>query len=577
MGLGPVFKRTRPGDLEGSYAASQSLVKYPTIPVLEMDGPFGALDDGQSDATRLLCAAAHLRPRRVWWEPKKRQQAVDRVVPKPMRDARVVRRERAVEERAAELEMAEVEPSPKEKTVPIGLDYARWVRDRVLAEAWPVPSHGFHLGDVAASCRRAGRLARRRRRRVVLSVALGVACAWGIDPHWAPAVVLVGVWLSFYWDRVLAQRLLREAMDAGEPRWPERRATPPEPDPEVLRIRGLEGQPVIPYETEPRTGRVRYHFLGAGKVWYESTVGIDVMAPLPRQHSQSGDSTDDGLGLLLSSIDRLVSARDADGGVRPFTPDDVIDHVARELQRAMQPDGDFHPDNRQDVFAIATLNADRWPDLSADHWRALVTLAHDGVRARGAHKAPKTARRFLCARMVSWDGELVASVFIGVAYENHFLRVVVRPQVLNPVHPAITAARRQVKERGWAFHWIALWQAAIDVKFALRNALSGGAPRSERKPALDVDQAIVSLREIYSARYMDDMLQYDDARRYITMMEGRVFAAVQGFLVDHNVDTAAYQAQTTVILNSGIINSGDMSKVQNQPGATNSQQHHGGQ
>ncbi|MGF1430632.1 hypothetical protein [Kitasatospora sp. LaBMicrA B282] len=497
-------------------------------------------------------------------------------MPKPVRETRQKQRQKAADERKAELEMAEVESAPTEKFVPIGLDYARWVNERLLSGPWPVPSHGFHLGDVAASCDQARRLAWQRRVCLVLAVAAGAAWAWTLDPRWAPAVVLVGMWLSFYRDRVMAQRLLREAMDVDQPAWPQRPATPPAPAPRVQRIQGLEGQPVIPYQTEPRTGRVRYHFLGAGHVWYEQTIGIDVMARLPRQQQDVDDNSANELRTLLPSIDRLVSGRDDDGGVKPFTPDDVIDHLARELQRPIRPDRDFHPDSRQDVFAIATLNANRWPDLSPDQWKALVTLAHDGVRAPGAHKAPKTARRFLCARMVSWDGELVASVFIGVAYENHFLRVVVRPQILNPVHPTITAARGQVRERGWAFHRMALWQSLIDVKTAVKHALIGGPPARERRPALDAGQPIVSLREIYSARYMDDMLQYDDARRYISMMEGRVFAAAEGFLVDHNIDTTSFREQITVILNNGIINSGGMTNVQNQLQAVNSQQVGGG-
>ncbi|MFJ2262348.1 hypothetical protein ACIOKD_29165 [Streptomyces sp. NPDC087844] len=76
---------------------------------------------------------------------------------------------------------------------------------------------------------------------------------------------------------------------------------------------------------------------------------------------------------------------------------------------------------------------------------------------------------------------------------------------------------------------------------------------------------------MYSRRHINDMLQYDDARRYITMMQGRVLAAVEGFLVDHNVDTQEYQAQITVIQNSG-----SMSNVQNQPGAFGYSQSQGG-
>ncbi|WP_189592487.1 hypothetical protein [Streptomyces massasporeus] len=71
---------------------------------------------------------------------------------------------------------------------------------------------------------------------------------------------------------------------------------------------------------------------------------------------------------------------------------------------------------------------------------------------------------------------------------------------------------------------------------------------------------------------MDDMLQYDDARRYIEMMQRRIFDSVERFLVDHNVDVGSYVQQTTVILqNSGVINYGEMGSVQNQPGAVGSQ------
>jgi hypothetical protein len=177
--------------------------------------------------------------------------------------------------------------------------------------------------------------------------------------------------------------------------------------------------------------------------------------------------------------------------------------------------------------------------------------------------------------MVSWDGELVASVFIGVAYENHFLRVIFRPQVLNPVHPAITAARSQAQHVGAAFHRQALRLAALDTAAALRGAL-GSPAGARRTPDMDTGQAAVSLREIYSSRFMDDMLQYDDARRYIMMMQRRAFSAVYSFLDSHNVDTTAFRAQTNVILNTGVMNTGEMSNVQNQPGATGSGQKQGG-
>lgn len=101
--------------------------------------------------------------------------------------------------------------------------------------------------------------------------------------------------------------------------------------------------------------------------------------------------------------------------------------------------------------------------------------------------------------MTSWDGELVASLFVGFAYENHYLRVVVRPHVVNPVHPVVREAEKKAAAAGWAWRRRTVYLAAVDTGWC-----------------------------------MDDMLQYDDARRYVEMMQGRVLAAVEGFLVEHN-------------------------------------------
>ncbi|MBC3843283.1 hypothetical protein GXW82_32940 [Streptacidiphilus sp. 4-A2] len=210
-----------------------------------------------------------------------------------------------------------------------------------------------------------------------------------------------------------------------------------------------------------------------------------------------------------------------------------------------------------------------------------MTLARAGVHAVGSHRAPKVARRYLCTGMVSWDGELVSSVFVGFAYENHHLRVVIRPQVLGPVHPAAAAARKQAAKTGWRFHLEAFAFAGADSIAAMWHVIRP-RPGRLRRPEEDRGQPVVSLREVYSRRHVDDMHQYDDARRYISMMEGRIFASVNNFLVDHNVDIRDYQNQVTVVLNnaivnhSGVVNTGQMNGVQNQPGAVGSAQSAGG-
>ncbi|MEV0469777.1 hypothetical protein [Streptomyces prunicolor] len=142
---------------------------------------------------------------------------------------------------------------------------------------------------------------------------------------------------------------------------------------------------------------------------------------------------------------------------------------------------------------------------------------------------------------------------------------------MNPLHPTLRSADGEADKSGWSWHRRAWLASAVDVALVFVRLFNPG--KNRRRPELDEQKGPVSLREAYSTRYMDGMLQYDDARRYIEMMQRRIFDSVERFLEDHNVDTGSYVQQTTVILqNSGVVNYGAMGNVQNQPGATNSHQ-----
>lgn len=585
MGLGPGFRRTPVQEQVVGSSEFEDVLYVPAVPVDGSGLPTGE-SAGPSDATRLLCAAGFLRPRWGQKIAEQREAAVDSLIKriKPDRVRRWVkdRREEAARQRAAAELEADVDKPGKQFAVPIGSDYARWVRSRILSVPWAVPSHGFDLAQVAVSCAQAARLTRRRRVLVSLSWVMGAAVGWWLHTWWAALVVPVGMWLACYIDRVSCQRQLRLVMDPSVRSQFHGQRLSRRDRKTVKRLQAQVGHTVMPYEQQLRSGGGRYHFIGAGKVWFEQPIGIDVMPPLPHR-----DEDDDPAGVRTSPghpaglTARILAGRDPGEGVLPFTPDDLLEHVRGELERPISPDRHFHPDNRQDIFGVATISSDRWPGLTKEQWAELVTLAHDGVHATGAHQAPKVARRYLCARMVSWDGELVAAVFVGFAYENHYLRVIIRPQVLNPIHPALTGARAQARRSGTLFHAQMPLLAAADAGVALWRLVKP-RPARARRPVEDRKQSVVSLREVYSRRYLDDMLQYDDARRYIDMMEGRVFAAVNDFLIAHNVDVADYQNQVTTIVNnnitnnSGIVNTGHMNAVQNQPGAVGSQQSAGG-
>ncbi|MEB8339435.1 hypothetical protein [Streptomyces endophyticus] len=385
-------------------------------------------------------------------------------------------------------------------------------------------------------------------------------------------LMLVAAWMVCYVDRLFAFRRIRGMAwrrTSGRMWWvvPWRRRS-------LARDRAKRKGLIVPYT--PQVGRgtvVGYHFIGAGAAWSEQPIEIDVAPPLATEsEGEDGQSNDERqMREVFRSVEELIGAAHGKNGVTPFTPDDLHEYVAGELRRPFDPKPQFNPDNRLDVFDVAATSGERWKDITKDRWHALMILARKGVEGSGASAETKEARRFLCTRIVSWDGELVASVYVSFAYEHHYLRVVARPHVIHPVHMTLRTAVRRAVEAGFSWHVRELANAFLDLP-SLVNSLR--KPFSSRRPDADPGKGPVSLREIYSSPYMDDMLQYDDARRYVGWMERRIFGAVAEFLVDHNVEIQGYMKQATVILqNSGVIAGSIGGDVQNQPGSTGSTIH----
>ncbi|MGW5235974.1 hypothetical protein ACWEQU_27720 [Streptomyces nodosus] len=540
-----------------------SLINAPAIPLggANVTHNLGA---EQTETTRLLSAAAYLRPDSPaefrTWRKNECAKLRKRLTPAFVQEW-LDKKQEAQKDATAD----ETPEKPQPKVV-IGPDYVRWIRDRV-ASGRPVPSFGFELTPVIERCAAAEHLLYLRRAVMALAALAGLACLYITATEWAPAVAVAGFWAAYYLDRLLAHRRLVRVTGESVETGTHARGLPRKSRRALEVVRQLKFGTVIPYVTEIRADGPKYHFVGAGKVWYEAQIGIDVLPaqPKPEKGGSSGS-------VIPGPHFEDLFAQTGPGpiGVKHFTPDNLLDHVVRQLKRGAAPSPDFHPHNRLEAFGVAAISTERWKGITPEQWTSLHVLAEQGPRAVGAGRTPKVARRFLCARVISWDGELVASVFVGFAYEDHYLRVTVRPHVINPLHPVLRAADAEAAGSRWSWHRRAWLASAVDVVLMLTRLFNPG--RDRRHPELDKQKGPVSLREAYSTRYMDDMLQYDDARRYIEMMQRRIFDSVEKFLEEHNVDIGSYVQQTTVILqNSGVINYGEMGSVQNQPGAVGSQ------
>lgn len=540
----------------------------PHRPVEEGTSPEGSEPrrPDMSDVTGWFCAAAYLRDDHV--ERLARWGSRYATAAPRMAWIFLTRRDRKKRERALRAVIEDLRPVDTQWPVFLGHDYVRWVRRRV-AQGHPVPPHGFHLTPVLQSAASAESLTLLRRALLVAVLAGAVATGRTTDFALVLPVLVGGAWAVCYADRLYAYARFRRARwtarrPAHDLRWwvgPRRRRMlrrePPERD-------GL----VVPYALRLRGGtQPLHHLVGAGTLWSEDAVGIDVVAADDQDVPRDETEEEKSVRQVFRSVDEILHGR-AGRAFTDFTPDELHHHVADELKRLLDERPAYHPENRLDVFDVAAVSAERWADITDAEWGSLLVLARQGTGADGASAAPKEARRMLCARIVSWDGELVAALYVSFAYEHHFLRITLRSQVMNPVHPTLRTGMRTVRRGGGAWHARTAFNALLDV-FTLLNRLR--APLKSRRPPTDPGDGPVSLREVYSSHFMDDMLQYDDARRHVDWIQRCVFRAALNFLKDHNVGIGAFVEQATYILqNNGVINSGVMGDVQNQPGARNS-------
>jgi hypothetical protein len=400
-------------------------------------------------------------------------------------------------------------------------------------------------GTVLTVCDAATRQVRRRTTTliaVVLGALTTMLLKW-LAFDMAVLVALVGCWATYMMDRYVSQRRMNSILNGDLPK---AAAEPP--------------SRALPYVREMRKGTPRDRFLGAGlQTWPQAAIGIDVESAPPGQEDETttpfiphpARSTKSGeLADGLSAISKFGAQSTERKPMKPFTSAQLHAYVVKRLSNPAPSHDRSHPIPRTEIVGIAGISRKRWTTLDDATWRGLNSLAtNDGVSA-----APEAdiARRYIWARITKSNGELIVSVLVRFAYEGGFLRVTVQPHIMAPLNPAVDrlgpADPRTVQ-------W--LCRAALHSVGDVAAGISRLARRTPRPvPELGEDPGPVSLREVYSLRWIDDMHMNDDARYYVQMMQRRVFDYTETFLRDHNVDIAAYRQQATAIYNFGVMNGG---------------------
>ena len=162
-------------------------------------------------------------------------------------------------------------------------------------------------------------------------------------------------------------------------------------------------------------------------------------------------------------------------------------------------------------------------------------------------------RHYLRASATSWDGQLVASVYVSTALQGHCLRVVIRPYVLAPIVSDLRAADELLQRR-------LPTQVALAAVLTLRQFVTTARrvrgltrrPRSTRR-ARPVKRGLVSIRELYAQPVADNMHQADDADRILHVMELKIVRVTMDFLRRRNIDIDEYETQVTNYVQSNTI------------------------
>ncbi|MEW2130447.1 hypothetical protein [Streptomyces sp. NPDC005435] len=181
-------------------------------------------------------------------------------------------------------------------------------------------------------------------------------------------------------------------------------------------------------------------------------------------------------------------------------------------------------------------------------------------------------RLYLRAQCITWNGQVVVSVFVHAALEAGELRLTVRPHVMTPLYNELKVTAASARQRGMRlWRWVtvqALLDAVVGPLTLWRRVARIGLGESIESHVEEEDP--VSIRDRYSTEEVTDMHQSDDAKRHVVLIETCVFRTVASYLRDRGIDTTAYDQQVAAVTNNIQIYGDNNAPIQNVVGNGNS-------
>ena len=292
---------------------------------------------------------------------------------------------------------------------------------------------------------------------------------------------------------------------------------------------------------------------------------------------------------------QLDKPLDPEREIGSFSSSDLIDAISRQWLSQSAGDGQVHGYARRPASANGTGQADREPEHfshglpNLEVTPVVMTSIPEPDQLPGspigmvrlnyrdlpsgdkllklADQSPagRSERHYIRASTLSFDGQLVVSVYLNVVLEGHYVRLLIRPYVLQPlVFDLVTA------------YDLAAWNPLVLMYYATTMTIRGFLNLAARigrgndeagkagraKPA---KSGLRTTRESFARPYVNNIHQAEDSSRAVQVLEEKIFTATMEFLRKRNIDIEDYQRQIQNIMYSYTI----MGDAAITPGAPN--------
>jgi hypothetical protein len=166
------------------------------------------------------------------------------------------------------------------------------------------------------------------------------------------------------------------------------------------------------------------------------------------------------------------------------------------------------------------------------------------------------ARRYVRARTVTWDGELIISVYVGAALQAHYLRLIIRPYILAPMVPHLRQVE-DIADQNIIVHLVvAIRGTALGLFRAATVASKFGRRRDQTARRKSKRTRLLSTRERYAMNDTDSVHHQEDARRIFQVVQMKIFDVTETYLEEHNVDIEEFKKQMQIFIEKSMFISG---------------------